>query len=190
MEGAQIASPLATASIQYVINVALTLPAIIFLDKWGRRPALILGSFGMMTWLFISGKPHHHCLPPPQPLKIVLYQVRCSNTTASRTPTRRATRPTPTSPGSCSTTALSRPPSFRAPTSSSPPSPRPGVLFHGHTRLRSSLARFEPRLCRCRRRPTGKSESRLPSLGSGGPVTPETSFLPTTCHRGRPRLNN
>ncbi|AEO64471.1 uncharacterized protein THITE_2110636 [Thermothielavioides terrestris NRRL 8126] len=55
MEGAQIASPLATASIQYVINVALTLPAIIFLDKWGRRPSLILGSFGMMTWLFISG---------------------------------------------------------------------------------------------------------------------------------------
>ncbi|KAK3381937.1 general substrate transporter [Podospora didyma] len=55
MEGAQIASPLATASIQYVINVALTLPAIVFLDKWGRRPSLILGSFGMMTWLFISG---------------------------------------------------------------------------------------------------------------------------------------
>jgi len=55
MEGAQIASPLETASIQYVINVVLTLPAIIFLDKWGRRPSLILGSFGMMTWLFISG---------------------------------------------------------------------------------------------------------------------------------------
>jgi len=55
MEGAQIASPLATASIQYVINVVLTLPAIVFLDKWGRRPSLILGSFGMMTWLFISG---------------------------------------------------------------------------------------------------------------------------------------
>ncbi|KAK4100582.1 MFS sugar transporter-like protein [Parathielavia hyrcaniae] len=55
MEGAQIASPLATASIQYVINVVLTLPAIIFLDKWGRRPSLILGAFGMMTWLFVSG---------------------------------------------------------------------------------------------------------------------------------------
>ncbi|KAK3316596.1 general substrate transporter [Apodospora peruviana] len=55
MATAQIASPLATASIQYVINVGMTLPAIIFLDKWGRRPSLILGSFGMMTWLFISG---------------------------------------------------------------------------------------------------------------------------------------
>lgn len=55
MEGAQIASPLATASIQYVINVVMTLPAILFLDKIGRRPALIVGSFLMMTWLFISG---------------------------------------------------------------------------------------------------------------------------------------
>ncbi|KAK4235759.1 MFS sugar transporter-like protein [Achaetomium macrosporum] len=55
MEGAHVASPLATASIQYVINVVLTLPAILFLDKWGRRPSLILGSFGMMTWLFVSG---------------------------------------------------------------------------------------------------------------------------------------
>ncbi|KAL2162341.1 hypothetical protein VTH06DRAFT_7254 [Thermothelomyces fergusii] len=55
MQGARIASPLATASIQYVINVVLTLPAILFLDRWGRRPSLILGSFGMMSFLFISG---------------------------------------------------------------------------------------------------------------------------------------
>lgn len=55
MEGAQIASPLLTASIQYVINVVLTLPAILFLDKWGRRPSLTIGAFFMMTWLFISG---------------------------------------------------------------------------------------------------------------------------------------
>lgn len=33
----------------------MTLPAIIYLDRWGRRPSLILGSFGMMSWLFISG---------------------------------------------------------------------------------------------------------------------------------------
>ena len=26
-----------------------------FLDRWGRRPPLVLGAFGMMTWLFISG---------------------------------------------------------------------------------------------------------------------------------------
>ncbi|KAJ4152425.1 high affinity glucose transporter [Fusarium falciforme] len=40
MEGANIASPLLTASIQYIINVLLTLPAILYLDKFGRRPAL------------------------------------------------------------------------------------------------------------------------------------------------------
>ncbi|KAI0399145.1 general substrate transporter [Xylaria palmicola] len=55
MEGAQIASPLTTAAIQYVINVLLTLPAILYLDKFGRRPALIVGSFFMMVFLFISG---------------------------------------------------------------------------------------------------------------------------------------
>lgn len=56
MEGANIASPLLTASIQYIINVLLTLPAILYLDKFGRRPALVIGSFLMMTWLFITGK--------------------------------------------------------------------------------------------------------------------------------------
>ncbi|KAL2265960.1 hypothetical protein VTJ83DRAFT_5312 [Remersonia thermophila] len=55
MEGAHIASPLATASIQYVINVAMTFPAVMWIDKWGRRPSLLCGSFGMMTWLFVSG---------------------------------------------------------------------------------------------------------------------------------------
>ncbi|KAF2398451.1 high affinity glucose transporter [Trichodelitschia bisporula] len=55
MEAANIGNPLLTASIQYIINVALTLPAILYLDKWGRRPSMLLGSFGMMTWLFISG---------------------------------------------------------------------------------------------------------------------------------------
>jgi MFS family permease len=55
MQGAGIADELLTASIQYIINVVLTLPAILFLDRFGRRPALLLGSFGMMTWLFISG---------------------------------------------------------------------------------------------------------------------------------------
>ncbi|KAI0133454.1 high-affinity glucose transporter [Xylariales sp. AK1849] len=55
MEGAQLGNPLATASIQYVINVVMTLPAILYLDKFGRRPALIIGSVLMMLWLFISG---------------------------------------------------------------------------------------------------------------------------------------
>ncbi len=59
MEGAQIASPLTTASIQYVINVVLTLPAILYLDRVGRRPSMIVGSLLLMTWLFISGELQH-----------------------------------------------------------------------------------------------------------------------------------
>ncbi|KAF2745079.1 high affinity glucose transporter [Sporormia fimetaria CBS 119925] len=55
MRGAGIADELLTSSIQYIINVVMTLPAIIWLDRTGRRPALLLGSFGMMTFLFISG---------------------------------------------------------------------------------------------------------------------------------------
>ncbi|KAI1211362.1 general substrate transporter [Annulohypoxylon truncatum] len=55
VESAQIGSPLTTAAVQYVLNVVLTLPAILFLDKVGRRPTFIVGSFLMMVFLFISG---------------------------------------------------------------------------------------------------------------------------------------
>lgn len=56
MEAANVASPvLLTASVQYILNVALTLPAILYLDRFGRRPALLIGSFLMMTDLFIVG---------------------------------------------------------------------------------------------------------------------------------------
>ncbi|PVI05503.1 hypothetical protein DM02DRAFT_685249 [Periconia macrospinosa] len=55
MRGACIADELLTASIQYIINVALTLPAILWLDKVGCRPSLLVGSFLMMSFLFISG---------------------------------------------------------------------------------------------------------------------------------------
>jgi MFS family permease len=67
MEAAGIGDALLTASVQYIINVALTLPAILYLDKFGRRPALLIGSFGMMSWLFISGSlqgAYGH--PPPE----------------------------------------------------------------------------------------------------------------------------
>lgn len=55
MQGAGVKDPLLTASIQYIINVVMTIPAILWMDRWGRRPTLLLGSLGMMTWLFISG---------------------------------------------------------------------------------------------------------------------------------------
>lgn len=56
MRGAGIADELLTASIQYIINVAMTLPAILYLDKFGRRPALLVGSFLMATWVSQSYK--------------------------------------------------------------------------------------------------------------------------------------
>ncbi|KAL7797410.1 high-affinity glucose transporter [Trichoderma ceciliae] len=53
--GAGIASPFLIASIQYVINVVFTVPGIFLVDKWGRRPTLLVGSFIMMTCLFFMG---------------------------------------------------------------------------------------------------------------------------------------
>ncbi|KAI9789877.1 MAG: MFS sugar transporter [Piccolia ochrophora] len=55
MQGAGIGDPLLTASIQYIINNVLTLPAILYLDRIGRRPALVLGFFFLMIWLFFAG---------------------------------------------------------------------------------------------------------------------------------------
>nr|POF06878.1 high-affinity glucose transporter [Quercus suber] len=43
---------LLASSIQYVINVLMTIPALIWLDRWGRRPTLLVGSTLMMIWMF------------------------------------------------------------------------------------------------------------------------------------------
>ncbi|KAK7451187.1 high affinity glucose transporter [Stygiomarasmius scandens] len=48
-------SNLIAASVQYVLNVAATVPAIIYIDKWGRRPMLILGTLFMGFFLFLVG---------------------------------------------------------------------------------------------------------------------------------------
>ncbi|TFK47455.1 general substrate transporter [Heliocybe sulcata] len=42
-------------SVQYVLNVALTVPAILYIDKWGRRPLLIAGSLAMGFWFMLVG---------------------------------------------------------------------------------------------------------------------------------------
>lgn len=42
------------SSIQFIINVVMTVPALIFVDRWGRRPTLLIGAFLMMTWLVIN----------------------------------------------------------------------------------------------------------------------------------------
>jgi sugar porter (SP) family MFS transporter len=45
---------LVSSSIQYVINVVMTIPALLFVDKWGRRPTLLVGVAFMATWLFAN----------------------------------------------------------------------------------------------------------------------------------------
>ena len=41
-----------------------TFLALLLVDKWGRRPLLLLGTFGM---LFCLGNCVHMCLQRPQP---------------------------------------------------------------------------------------------------------------------------
>jgi MFS family permease len=43
---------LVSSSIQYVINVVMTVPALIWIDHWGRRPTLLVGAVFMAIWLF------------------------------------------------------------------------------------------------------------------------------------------
>lgn len=43
-----------SSSIQYVINVVMTIPGLIWIDRVGRRPILLLGSTLMATWLFAN----------------------------------------------------------------------------------------------------------------------------------------
>jgi len=45
---------LLSSSIQYVINVIMTVPALLFVDVWGRRPTLLIGALLMMTWMFAN----------------------------------------------------------------------------------------------------------------------------------------
>ncbi|KAF9539152.1 hypothetical protein EC957_005763 [Mortierella hygrophila] len=46
---------LQASAIQYVLNVIMTIPAILFIDRWGRRPVLVIGSTFMALWLFLIG---------------------------------------------------------------------------------------------------------------------------------------
>ncbi|KAI9712589.1 MAG: hypothetical protein M1828_001655 [Chrysothrix sp. TS-e1954] len=45
---------LLASSIQYVINVFMTIPALIYVDRWGRRPTLLIGGAFMMTWMYAN----------------------------------------------------------------------------------------------------------------------------------------
>lgn len=81
MQAAGIGDPLLTASIQYILNVALTLPAILFLDTWGRRPSLLFGALGQGTCFFLVGaleafygKPNDHSDPNLDAISWVLHE--------------------------------------------------------------------------------------------------------------------
>lgn len=45
---------LVASSIQYVINVVMTIFALIFIDRWGRRTPLLVGSTLMMIFMFAN----------------------------------------------------------------------------------------------------------------------------------------
>uniref|UniRef100_A0A060TB35 ARAD1B12496p n=1 Tax=Blastobotrys adeninivorans TaxID=409370 RepID=A0A060TB35_BLAAD len=45
---------LVSSSIQYVLNMVMTVPALLFIDRWGRRRLLLAGSILMMIWLIIT----------------------------------------------------------------------------------------------------------------------------------------
>jgi len=47
-------SNLLASSIQYIINVIMTVPALIWIDRWGRRPALLIGAALMATFMYAN----------------------------------------------------------------------------------------------------------------------------------------
>lgn len=47
-------SNLLASSIQYIINVLMTLPALIWLDRWGRRKPMIIGAGLMSIFMFCN----------------------------------------------------------------------------------------------------------------------------------------
>lgn len=43
-----------SSSIQYVINVLMTIPALLYVDRWGRRPTLLVGCTFMTIFMFAN----------------------------------------------------------------------------------------------------------------------------------------
>jgi hypothetical protein len=54
MAGYQGNANLLASSIQYIINVFMTLPAIIWIDRIGRRSALLVGAILMAIWMYAN----------------------------------------------------------------------------------------------------------------------------------------
>jgi MFS family permease len=58
---------LIASSIQYVINVLMTIPALIYMDRWGRRPMFVFGAILMSIWMFTNAglmASYGHAAPP------------------------------------------------------------------------------------------------------------------------------
>lgn len=53
MAGLSGDSNLVASSISYVINVVVTIPALLFVDRVGRRPILLAGSISLTIWWFL-----------------------------------------------------------------------------------------------------------------------------------------
>lgn len=54
MAGKSGNSLLLSSSIQYIINVIMTVPALLYMDRWGRRPTLLAGAALMAVWMFTN----------------------------------------------------------------------------------------------------------------------------------------
>ena len=46
---------LLASSIQYIINVLMTIPALLWIDRYGRRNAMLVDAFFMMIWMYANG---------------------------------------------------------------------------------------------------------------------------------------
>ena len=72
---------LVSSSIQYVINVVMTVPALLWLDRWGRRKTLMTGSCLMCLWLVITSVLlgiYSSPLPNPDPNELITITVKNS----------------------------------------------------------------------------------------------------------------
>ncbi|KAH7071756.1 high affinity glucose transporter [Paraphoma chrysanthemicola] len=58
---------LVASSIQYVINVLMTIPALVYMDRWGRRPMFVYGAILMAIWMYANAglmASYGHAAPP------------------------------------------------------------------------------------------------------------------------------
>jgi hypothetical protein len=55
MAGLSGTTNLTIASVQYIINVVMTVPALLFIDRLPRRRVMMFGSLLMAVWLYTTG---------------------------------------------------------------------------------------------------------------------------------------